>query len=405
MLKRALSNRHRELKDEKVKSNPAPSEAKSPSAPEKPLSRRRTLKTQVYRRLEPACGKPAAYVNLPEATIKPHQVKVMNHTLCLPLDTPMLTTQVAQTSKAVTRPSDTLVSRDLCQVHTWFDANLLNYFAELVAWEVHYQSANFYLHRRLLNPCTQQALEDLRKIRNLFEPQLPARVTLIKSAVDAFSHTSRHGNCTACKLGILLRDKKAVAALATLCKARKRHRRQWPELLAYLEPIETGEDNEWKCRWLKESAQVRKDRKMVRSQVTAGTLRDANVEPVAEQEAEEVAIEEDPVFSPEYYSKDPESSRCSRASTATRVDDYVCRAGVDYSEDEHEKVRRRQSSNSPSVYSQNKTPSSSRSVGRSSRADEAASRYSDNGSFESMSSGGLSRVNEHYPRALRASRR
>ena len=88
---------------------------------------------------------------------------------------------------------------------------------------------------------------------------------IIKSPYEAFSKPEcLQQSCTACKLSLLFLDTKAVQALATLCKGRKRRGFAWPELLAFLEPVEKGRDPNWRRRWLKQGRDVRIERRKVR---------------------------------------------------------------------------------------------------------------------------------------------
>ena len=302
MLGRGPSQRHRHEYGSRVQHlESQPPDTADPTQI-RPRSLRRRLTISIYRRLEPRCGKPSTYASLPtpRSGILPHSVKLLCQTLRLPPETPVLTSRIASLPDPLTRSSDSLASRNLCGQHTWLDGTHPFNFADLVGQELHVQCANFFHYIELLNPDTQQALQTVQKYKILF-PLTPSmeKVERITDLSEAFSSSpSSEGEssdpssspsarttpskdpspCLACDLGTLLRDEDAMTAFRMLCKARKKHGRQWPELLAFLEPIESGEDGGWEGRWKKEARPIREDRRMIRQRIQVGDSIDVNGE-------------------------------------------------------------------------------------------------------------------------------
>lgn len=106
--------------------------------------------------------------------------------------------------------------------------------------------------------------------------ELP-NVEIIKYPLDAFKAAGKGRECVACTLHLIFRNEAAVNALATLCKGRKKHRRKWPQLLAFLEPTNVEAEEDCFRRWRREGKDVRRARNRVRRWKECGGMNEMSV--------------------------------------------------------------------------------------------------------------------------------
>lgn len=235
---------------------------------------------------------PGTWVDIPRTSLKPHQAITLVRILGLEPSTPHLTTMCANLGEPLARSVSTALPPQLCGVHTWLNPKYPSELAELIAKELHYRSEGLFQYpKEGLSKELKDILCTVWPYREVFKPKYvdDTDVELIKTPTDVFKRgpSNRGQDCVACNLSALFQDAIAVRALATLCKGRKRHRYEWPELLAYLEPIIKGENDRWRRNFIKEGHAVRKMRRLTRMWRANGCPTGA---PAAEVDVQEVPI-------------------------------------------------------------------------------------------------------------------
>ena len=233
--------------------------------------RNTTLSANLARKIHSVLGHRDAWADIPTTNITTPQAEALVYLLSLPLSTPLLTTKVAWLGAPLSRHGSSLWPKDLCETHTWFEPKYLHQLTQLIGKELWDRSEGLYAftEERLGEEVRVMLYETLWPYREIFprpeegvERKGPER---IGSPYEAFSKPNcSQESCTACKLSLFFEDRKAVRALALLCKGRKQHRYTWPELLAFLEPVEKGRDPNWRRRWVREGKDVRRERRRVR---------------------------------------------------------------------------------------------------------------------------------------------
>ena len=249
--------------------------------------------------------RPRIWVDVPRTSIKPRQAIALVRVLSLEPSTPHLTTMCANLEGPLVRGASSTLPPQLCGVHTWLNPKYLLELAELIAKELHYRSARLFQYpKESLSKEVKDILGAVWPYRVVFKPRFvdDTDVELIKTPADAFKRgPSNCGqDCIACNLSALFQDTVAVKALATLCKGRKRHRYEWPELLAYLDPVIKGENDWWRRDFIKEGHAVRKVRRLTRVWRANGGLTGA---PAAEADVQEVPIYYKATKATEMYSE------------------------------------------------------------------------------------------------------
>ena len=189
---------------------------------------------------------------------------------------------------------------ELCEAHAWFEPRYLSKLTELVRRELWDRSEGLYAFpKEFLGEKVRRILyETLVPLRRVFKQNSGSeRVEIIGKPLEAFGKGGvEQKKCLACDLSLVFRDTKVVEALATLCKGRKRHHYAWPELLAFLEPVKYGTDENWRRRWLKEGIDVRRGRQKVRLWRECGGGN--QVSDRSDEEGEEVIIFNSPTPTP-----------------------------------------------------------------------------------------------------------
>ena len=233
--------------------------------------RRSTISTNLSRKLHSFLGYHDLWEDIPTTTITPSQAQSMTHLLSLPLSAPLLSTKIAWLGAPLSRHKDSLWPKDLCETHTWFEPRYLHELTQLIAKELWERSEGLYAF-----PCECMGEEvrgmlydTLLRYCDIFTVSIDTDRTkgpeIIGSPYEPFAKPECPTEiCIACKLSILFQDRIAVKSLATLCKGRKRHGYTWPELLAFLEPVEKGKDPNWRDQWIRDGKAVRRERRRVR---------------------------------------------------------------------------------------------------------------------------------------------
>ncbi|KAG8528927.1 uncharacterized protein KY384_006616 [Bacidia gigantensis] len=142
--------------------------------------------------------------------------------------------------------------------------------AELISSELWERSEGLYAFpESSLNADIKQMLyKTLVEYKAIFrvKPQ-KSSVEFIKTPAEAWKDgkkgSNRADNCLACDLSRFIRDKKAVDAICTLCKGRKKKGYTWPELLAFLSPVEYGKNENWRREFIKSSRHVTRMRRKI----------------------------------------------------------------------------------------------------------------------------------------------
>ncbi|KAL9130571.1 MAG: hypothetical protein Q9217_001284 [Psora testacea] len=244
------------------------------------------------RALKSFLGKPNLWADIPTTSINPAQATALTYILSLPMDTPLLATKIAWLGSPLSRPESSLWPIELCEVHTWFEPSHLHGLTDLIVEELWDRSEGLYAFpKEYLGKQVREMLHStLLPFRDLFKPkagQIGPEATGKPSEAFVASRGAEK-KCIACTLSLIFQNGAAVDALATLCKGRKRHRSVWPELLAFLEPVEYGRDEKWRRRWLKEGIKVRRERRRVRLWRECGT--EAEVNARSNNDSEEVSV-------------------------------------------------------------------------------------------------------------------
>ena len=230
-------------------------------------SRTSRLSNAVARRVNGVFWGNDPWVNLPVTTIPPAAVPKLTHILSLPPSTHLLPSEIASLGPSVSRKVGTPWPRHLCHMHTWLEPAPIAHLTKLIAMELWDRSETLYAFPRAAQcESVRAALTVLEGYRPLFVPggENPHTVQIIGRPADAFAGPSTpvtQATCSACKLSRLFQNAEAVNALAVLCKGRKKRHWSWPELLAFVDPVDVGRDEGWYRRWRNEGSAVRRERR------------------------------------------------------------------------------------------------------------------------------------------------
>lgn len=230
------------------------------------------LPEKISRKISQMIPKRGAVSDLPTISLQSIYVDTLTYILAQPISTPLLTTKIAELGPPLGRATCTAWPKDLCNVHTWLNVEWLTQLKELIGNELGY-----YLKRLWALP--QEFLGQETR-RYLYETLWPYRILAAVNAdtpvpganydVGRYDDGSDQTqaceeiSCIACNLSMLFQNANAIEALATCAKSRKRHKGPWPQILAWLEPIDERKDPGWRRRWLHEGRAVRADRRKAR---------------------------------------------------------------------------------------------------------------------------------------------
>ena len=258
--------------------------------------------------------------SIPDIGLNVAQASALKHLLSLQTSKPLLSTTIAWTGYPVARKEKTVFPASQCAVHTWLNPDMLWHLTFLIAKELHWHSKGLWaLPPHCLPPDVREMLHvTLKPLLTVFGdekglhncPELP-NVEIIKYPLDAFKEAGKGRECVACTLHLIFRNEAAVNALATLCKGRKKPRRKWPQLLAFLEPTNVEAEEDCFRRWRREGRDVRRARNRVRRWKECGGVYGGMNEMSVQQNAETGLVPL--VWSP---TRDAEFDRAFAASKA-----------------------------------------------------------------------------------------
>ena len=259
-----------------------------------PRPQRSTISANLSRKLYSILDYHDPWEDIPTTTLVPSQAQALTYLLSLPLSAPLLSTKIAWLRAPLSRHKDSLWPQDLCETHTWFEPRYLRELTQLIAKELWERSEGLYAFPwECMGKEVRSMLYDtLWHYRHEFALSKDANKSkgpdVIGSPYEAFAKPNfPMEQCMACRLSSLFQDEKAVKALTTLCKGRKRHKYTWPELLAFLEPVERRTDPDWRARWIKDGKDVRRERRRVRLWRKCGGTRDTAARLVGNPDAGE----------------------------------------------------------------------------------------------------------------------
>lgn len=227
----------------------------------------------IIRKISHVIPKRGQVSDLPTTCLRPVHIHALTHDILgQSVETPLLTTKIAGMGSPLTRTADTAWSKDLCNVHTWLNMEWLNQLRGLVGNEIGPHLRKMWaLPQEYLNEETERYLyEILWPYRILATVNADTPVPGANYDVGRYYDGSEQpedceeGSCVACNLSMLFQNANAVEALALCAKSRKRRNRGWPQILAWLEPIDERKDRRWRRRWLIEGKTIRADRRKAR---------------------------------------------------------------------------------------------------------------------------------------------
>ncbi|KAL9101444.1 MAG: hypothetical protein Q9163_003294 [Psora crenata] len=232
--------------------------------------------------LKSLLGKRNPWADIPTTAISPAQATALAYILTLPVDTPLLATEIARLGSPLSRSESSVWVKELCTVHAWFEPKYLLGLTDLIARELWDRSEALYAFPKdfLCVQVREMLYTTLLPFRDLFRPRTEqlGQMMTAKPSGALNSRACAQQECIACALSLVFQHAAAVEALANLCKGRKRHHYAWPELLAFLEPIEYGKDEQWRRRWLREGINVRRERRKVRLWKECGGSNEASAD-------------------------------------------------------------------------------------------------------------------------------
>lgn len=205
-----------------------------------------------------------------KSSLTPEQILDLTMVLSQPVDTPMLTSSIANLKSPLTRSRRSSPAHYLCHVHTWFDLRWIDELTSVIGEELGPRLDSLRnAPRQLRSIETDEMLGMLQSYAHIFpayDPDgsrmaNPYQCNIRNCAVCSVT------SCRACKLSQFLQNQDAVRALNVCVKGRKKRSRPWPEACAWLDPLPGCG---WELRWMKEGLPVLSDRIIIREWRKAG---------------------------------------------------------------------------------------------------------------------------------------
>ncbi|KAL6720549.1 hypothetical protein ACLMJK_002473 [Lecanora helva] len=202
--------------------------------------------------------------------LTPDQVLDLTFMLSHPVDTPLLTSSIANLEAPLTRSSKLTPASCLCDVHTWMDLRWIEALTAVIGEEIGPRLKNLRnAPSQLRSVETEEILGMLDNYAHIF----PCEDTDGSRMANPYQCNIRNclicniTTCKACKLSQFFQNEAAVKALNVCVKGRKKRNRPWPEACAWLDP---NPGRGWEMKWKKEGLPILSDRIIIRQWMMAG---------------------------------------------------------------------------------------------------------------------------------------